>query len=144
MNTNLKNTIARSTAFVAAALLAAVTAASAGSPRHLMPADYGQTHPAYAFKIVGTPSADAPLAVQLVNAATGQLVTNAHVSMQHTVWLGIKAAPQIQHVLVALESDGRGDYVCANGHMLAGEKIVLRAHVPGESSATWLTVASNY
>ena len=143
MNTNLKNTIARSAAFVAAALLATVTAANAGSPRHLMPADYGQTHPAYTFKIVGTPSATAPLTVQLVNAATGQLVTDAHVSMRHTVWLGLKAAPQFQHVLVALEPDGQGDYTCAGGHMLAGEKIVLRAHVPGQSSATWLTVASN-
>ncbi len=143
MNTNLKNTAARCATFVAAALLAVVTAASAGSPRHMMPSDYGQTHPAYAFKIVGTPSAAAPLTVQLVNTVTGKLVTDAHVSMLHTVWLGVKAATQIQHVLVAMEPDGRGDYVCASGHMLAGEKIVLRAHVPGESSVTWLTVASN-
>jgi len=143
MNTNLKNTVARSATFVAAALIAAATAANAGSPTHLMPADYGQAHPAYAFKIVGTPSAAAPLTIQLVNSATGLPVTNAHVSMQHTVWLGVKAAPQFQRVFVAMETDGRGDYVCASGHMLAGEKIVLRAHVPGESSATWFTVASN-
>jgi len=143
MNTNMKNTVARSAAFVVAALLATVMAANAGSPTHLMPADYGQAHAAYAFKIVGTPSAAAPLTIQLVNSATGQPVTNAHVSMQHTVWLGVKAAPQFQRVFVAMETDGRGDYVCASGHMLAGEKIVLRAHVPGESSATWFTVASN-
>ena len=143
MNTNLKNTVARGAAFVAAALLAAVTAASAGAPRHLMPSDYGQAHPAYAFKFVGTPSAATPLTIQLVNSATGQPITNAHVSMQHTVWLGVKAAPQFQRVFVAMETDGRGDYACASGHMLAGEKIVLRAHVPGESTATWLTVASN-
>jgi len=143
MNTNLKNTVARSAAFVAAALLAAVTAASAGAPRHLMPSDYGQTHPAYTFKIVGTPSAAVPLTVQLVNSATGQPVINAYVSMQHSVWLGVKSAPQIQRVFVALEPDGRGDYVCASGHMLSGEKIVLRAHVSGESTSTWVTVASN-
>ena len=77
--------------------------------------------------------------VRLVNVATGLPVANAHVTMQHTVWLGIKAAPQIQRVLLALEPDGRGDYVCSRGALSAGEKLVLRAHVPGESTATWKT-----
>jgi len=130
-------------AFVAAALLATVTAAGAGGQRHVMPADYGQTHPTYEFKIVTAPSAQAPLTVQLLNVATGQPVTDAHVTMRHTVWLGIKAAPQVQHVLVALEPDGQGDYVCPSEHMRAGEELTLRAHVPGESSATWFTIADN-
>jgi len=139
MNTNRKIAAACSAAFVAAALLAIVTAAGAGGQRHVMPADYGQTHPVYEFKIVSLPSAATPLTVQLANIATGQPVANAHVTMQHMVWQGIKAVPQIQRVLVALEPDGRGDYICSRGPLPAGEKIVLRAHVPGESTATWKT-----
>ena len=142
MNTNLKNN-ALGALVAAAALLASVGSAIAGGQIHRMPADYGKTTPTYEFKVVGVPAADAPFTVQLVNDATGQLVENAHVTMQHSVWLGMKAAPQVQRVQVALEPDGRGNYVCASGHMLDGEKIVLRAHVPGESSATWLTVATN-
>jgi hypothetical protein len=139
MNTNRKIAAARSAAFVAAALLTTVTAADAGGQRHVMPADYGQTHPAYEFKIVSLPSAATPPTVQFMNTATGQLVANAHVTMQHMVWQGIKTVPQFQRVLVALEPDGRGDYVCSRGPLPAGEKIVLRAQVPGESTATWKT-----
>ena len=143
MNTNLKNPVARSATFAAAALLATTMSASAGGQPPAMPADYGKTTPTYEIKVLGVPAADAPITVQLVNDATGQLVTNAHVTMQHAVWLGMKAAPQVQRVQVALEPDGRGNYVCAGAHLLNGEKIVLRAHVPGESSATWLTLAAN-
>jgi hypothetical protein len=139
MNTNRKIATARRAAIVAAALLATAMAATAGGQRHVMPADYGQTHPTYEFRIVSLPSAATPLTVQLVNTAPGQPVANAHVTMQHMVWQGIKAVPQFQRVLVALEPDGRGDYVCARGPLPAGEKIVLRAHVPGESTATWKT-----
>jgi hypothetical protein len=142
MNTNLKNTVFGAV-IVAAALLASVGSANAGGQTHRMPADYGKTYPTYELKVVGVPAADAPFTVQLVNDATGELVANAHVTMQHSIWLGMKAAPQVQRVQVALEPNGRGNYVCASGHLLGGEKIVLRAHVPGESSATWLTVASN-
>lgn len=130
-------------AFVAATVLATAVSASAGGQRHVMPADYGQTHPAYAFKVVGAPSAATPLTVQLVNAATGQPATDANVTMQHRRWLGVKGVPQFQYVQLALTPDGRGDYVCQNGPLFASEKIVLRAQVPGESSVTWLTVAAN-
>ncbi len=143
MNTNRKTAAARRAAFVAAAVFATVTAAGAGGQKHVMPADYGQTHPAYEFKIVSLPSAATPLTVQFVNIATGQPVANAHVTMQHMVWQGNKAAPQTQRVLVALRPDGQGDYVCAAEHMRAGEQLELRAHVPGESSATWDTIRVN-
>lgn len=139
MNTNRKIAAARRAAIVAAALLATAMAANAGGQKHVMPADYGQTHPKYEFKIVSLPSGATPLTVQFVNTATGQPIENAHVTMEHTVWLGNKAAPQTQRVLVALRPDGQGDYVCAAEHMRAGEKFVLRGHVPGESSATWKT-----
>ena len=136
---NTKRTMLR-TAFAATASLAMFAAANAGAPRHIMPADYGRTHLAYEFKVVGTPSPDAPFVVQLLNTATGQPVVDAHVTMQHTVWLGLKAMPQVQRALVAMESDGKGNYVCADKH---GGQIVLRAQVPGESSGTWFTVAAN-
>ena len=136
---NTKHTMLR-TAFAATALLAMFAAANAGAPRHIMPADYGRTHLAYEFKVVGTPSANTPFVVQLSNTATGQLITNAHVTMQHTVWLGLKATPQVQRALIAMESDGNGNYVCADKH---GGQIVLRAQLPGESTGTWFTVAAN-
>jgi hypothetical protein len=142
MNTHRNSAGVRRATYVAAALLATVATANAGGRTHVMPADYGQTHPTYEFKVVSLPSAESPLTVQLVNVATGQPVANAHVTMRHTVWLGSKGSPQTQRVLVALQPDGRGDYICSRGGLLAGEKIVLRAHVPGESSATWVTVAA--
>ncbi len=140
MNTNHKSHSVLPTIAVAAALLASVGSASAGGQRHVLPADYGKTYPIYEFKIVTESSGTTPLTVQLVNAETGQLVRNAHVSMRHTVWLGIKAVPQFQRTFLALQPDGRGDYVCSRGPLRAGERIVMRAHVPGESSATWETV----
>ena len=127
-------------AFAATALLAMLAAANAGAPRHVMSADYGRAHQIYAFKVIGTQSSDVPLVVQLLSTATGQPIANANVTMLHKVWLGPKAVPQIQRVLVAMEPDGKGNYVCADKH---GGQIVLRANVPGESSATWLTVASS-
>lgn len=143
MKTYRKQKTALRATIAAAALFGTVVAASAGGQSHVLPADYGKTYPTYQFKIVSMPPAGTTLTVQLVNTETGQLVTNAHVTMQHTVSLGIKAVPQVQRILLPLEPDGRGDYVCSHGPLPSGDPIVLRAHVPGESSATWLTVAPN-
>ncbi len=141
MNTNSKKTTMFGAVIMSAALLAGT--AVAGGQIHKLPADYGKTYPTYEFKIVNAPSARTPLTVQLVNRNTGQLVTDAHVTMQHTVWLGIKAAPQVQQVQLPLTPDGRGDYVCSRGTLRPGESVVLRGHVPGEPSATWTTIALN-
>ncbi|MDE1940162.1 MAG: hypothetical protein KGI68_14160 [Alphaproteobacteria bacterium] len=139
MNTNSKKTAIFSGVIVATALLAG-PAAAAGSI-HRLPAGYGETYPTYEIRIVNVPSGQStPLTVQVVNKETGQLVTDAEVSMQHRHWLGIKGVPQYQRVQLELTPDGHGDYVCNNGPLLAGDKIVLRGHVPGEPSSTWLTV----
>lgn len=141
MKTNLTKIAALGSAIVAATLIAG--SAYGGGQMHRMPADYGRTYPAYEFKVVSVPSAGTPLTVQLMNKDAGQLVADAHVTMQHSVWLGIKATPQVQRVQLALTPDGRGDYTCTRGGLIAGEKIVLRAHVPGEPSGTWTTIALN-
>lgn len=138
MNTRSKKTIALSAAIVAAALFAGP--ATAGGQTHRLPADYGKTYPTYEITVVNMPFEGSPLTVQLVNKDTGQLVTNAYVTMQHRHWLGVKGVPQYQRVQLSLTPDGRGDYVCQNGPLFAGDKIVLSAHVPGEPSSIWLTV----
>lgn len=139
MNTNSKKTAVLVGAIVATALFAG--SAVAGGPMHKLPADYGKTYPTYEIHIVNVPSGQStPLTVQVVNKETGQLVTDAEVTMQHRHWLGIKGVPQYQQVQLELTPDGHGDYVCNNGPLLAGDKIVLRAHVPGDPSSTWLTV----
>ncbi len=142
MKTNSKKNSVIVGAVVAAALLAGP--AIAGGQMHRMPADYGKSFPAYEIRLVNVPSDGAALlTVQVVNKETGQLVTNANVTMRHRRWLGIKGVPQFQYVQLALTSDGRGDYVCENGPLLAPDKIVLSAQVPGESQTTWLSVAAN-
>lgn len=139
MNTNSMKSAIFVGALVAAALFAGPSLA--GGQIHRMPADYGKTYPTYEIRIVNVPSgSNTPLTVQVMNKEGGELVANADVTMQHRRWLGIKAVPQFQQVQLVLRPDGRGDYVCQNGPLLAGDKIVLRAHVPGEPSSTWLTV----
>ncbi len=139
MNTNSKRTAAFVGAFVATALFAG--SAVAGGQAHRLPADYGKTSPTYEIRIVNMPSGEtAPLTVQVVNKETGQLVTDAEVTMQHRHWLGFKGVPRYRRVQLELKPDGHGDYVCNNGPLLAGDKIVLRAQVPGEPSSTWLRV----
>ena len=140
------NTRSTKYAIFGAAIIAAslfTTPATAGGPAHRLPADTGRTYPTYELRVVTMPAAGHMLTVQLVNKDTGQLVTNADVSMQHLVWLGYKAVPQSQMVLVALEPDGKGDYVCAREHVRRGERVVFRAHVTGEPSGTWTTLALN-
>ena len=143
MNTNTNRTIRISSVFAVAALLTSLVAANAGGPAHKLPTDFGQPTPSYEIKVVGMPSAGHPLTVQVVNRDTGQLVTNAQVSMQHLVWAGNKSVPQNQLLLVPLESDGRGDYVCMREHLRPGEHVTFRAHVSGDASGTWTTVALN-
>ncbi len=143
MNTGTKIAVRISTAFAFAALLASTVAVNAGGPPHRLPADYGRPVPVYEIKVVGMPSSGRPLTVEVVNKQTGELVTNAHVSMQHWAWIGMKAVPQTQLVLVALDPDGRGDYVCTREHLHPGERVTFRAHVPGEPSGTWTELALN-
>ena len=141
MNTNTKSTTRISAALATVALLATFAPANAGGPPHKLPINYDQPTATYEIKVVGMPSSGHPLTVRVINEETGQPVTNADVSMQHWVWAGVKAVPQMQHVLVALDSDGHGNYVCTREHLRPGEQVTFRAHVPGDASGTWATVS---
>lgn len=140
MRTNRKKTMAIGAALVAAALFATAEPAIAGGQRHVLPADYGQVQPAYEFRIVSAPSANTPLVVQLVNTKTGQPVSDAHISLLRPTYLGIKAVPMFQNILMPLKPDGVGDYVYSGERLVQGERLTLRGHVPGEPSATWETI----
>ncbi|MDE2183990.1 MAG: hypothetical protein KGJ78_13305 [Alphaproteobacteria bacterium] len=139
MNTKSKRSLVLGVAISVVSLLSGP--AAAGGQTHRLPAGYGKTYPIYEIRIVNVRSGQGgPLTVQVVNKDTGELITNAEVTMRHRRWLGIKAVPQYQGVQLALRPDGRGDYVCPNGPLNRGDKIVLSAHVPGEPSSTWLIV----
>ncbi len=140
MKTKQKKTVAIGAAFVAAALFATAEPVTAGNSRHVLPSDYGQARPAYEFRIITAPSANASLVVQLVNTRTGQPVSDAHISILRPAYLGIKAVPMFQSILMPLKPDGRGDYVYSGERLAQGERLTLRGQVPGESSATWETV----
>ncbi len=140
MKTNRKKTGVIGAALVAAALFATAEPVIAGSQRHVLPADYGQVQPAYEFRIVIAPSANTPLVVQLVNTKTGQPVADTHISLLRPAYLGIRAAPMFQNILMPLKTDGHGHYVYLGERLEQGERLTLRGHVPGESSATWENV----
>ncbi len=80
------------------------------------------------------------LLVQLVNAKTGEAVSDAHISVLRPKYLGIEAAPMIQNVLVPLNPDGYGTYTYAGERLQEGERLTLRGYVPGDASATWETI----
>lgn len=143
MNTNTNGTTRIAVALATMALLTSFTAANAGSPQHKLAVSYDQQTATYEIKVVGMASAGHLLTVQVSNKETGQLVTNADVSMQHWVWAGIKAVPQMQRVLVALDSDGHGNYICMREHLRPSEQVTFRAHIPGDVSGTWTTIALN-
>jgi hypothetical protein len=143
MNTKSKKTNRISITLAAMAMIASIATANAGAPMHKLATSSDQPATTYEIKVVGMPSEGHPLTVQVINKQTGQLMSGADVSMQHLVWAGAKAVPQMQLRLIALDSDGRGDFVCLREHLRPGERVVIRAHVPGELSGTWTTVALN-
>lgn len=140
MKKKLKRTAAIGAAMAAAALFVSAEPADAGGQRHVMPASYGQAHPAYEFRIISAPSVSMPLMVQLVDTKTDEPVSEAHISILRPIYLGLKAAPMFQHVLVPLKPDGRGNFVYSGERLEKGERLTLRGHVPGEPSVTWETI----
>jgi hypothetical protein len=141
MKTNTTKLTLISATIALTAMAASFAAANAGGPPHKLPADSERSAAVYDIKVVGIPSVGHPLIVQVVKKATGEAVTNADVSMQHWVWAGMKAVPQSRFVLVPLDTDGYGDYVCGREHLRPGDRVVIHAHVPGDASGTWATVA---
>ena len=112
-----------------------VSASAATGQPHARPAA-ATADKAYDIRLV-TPITDGRLTVQVINKQTGQPVTNAHVSMRHWVPGHAKNAPGPQHVMVPLESDGHGGYVCTREHIGKGERVEIRAHIPGDLEGTW-------
>src|SRR5882672_8011606 len=70
---------------------------------------------AYKFETVGQPvvtNAGRTLTVRMVNASTGQPVTNAEVFVIHPVWaLSPRAVPAVQWARTPLKPDGQGNYL---------------------------------
>ena len=135
MKTNFVKAFVFGLAFATAAVVGMGSAAIAAGRTHTLSA----TTPAdgaYDIKLV-TPIAAGRLTVQVVNKKTGELVTNAHVAMRHWVPGHKKNAPGPEQDMIPLESDGHGGYVCMREHVGHGERIVVRAHVPGDLEGTW-------
>jgi hypothetical protein len=136
MKKNFVRTFALSAAIATAAVVGVTGLASAatGQP-HTRPAA-AAAESAYDIRLVA-PITDGRLTVQVINKKTGQLVTNAHVSMRHWVPGHAKNAPGPQQAMVPLEPDGHGGYVCMREHIGKGDRVEVRAHVPGDLEGTW-------
>ena len=93
---------------------------------------------AYRFEVVGEPvptGTGTMLTVRLLNAATGQRVTDAEVFSIRTVWaISPKAIPAAQSQRTPLKPDGHGDYLYESSSIHAGEKLNLSASVPGSAN----------
>lgn len=136
MKTNLVKAFAFAVAFAAVAVVGSTGSAIAatGQP-HARPAA-AATDSAYDIRIV-MPITDGRLTVQVFNKQTGQLVPNAHVTMRHWVPGHAKNAPGPQQTMVPLDADGHGGYICTREHIGKGERVEVRAHVPGDFDGTW-------
>lgn len=84
----------------------------------------------YKFETVSPPSG-AMLTVRLVDAATGQPITNAHVYVVHRQWLPIKSPVPFIDRRIELTSDGNGAFTYQSGDVHAGATIPLIAEVGG-------------
>lgn len=99
---------------------------------------------AYRFEVVGQPvvtGAGSALTVRMVNASTGQPVTNADVYALRLVnALSPKAVPSTQWQRTALNPDGQGNYVYEGPG--TSETLRLTARVPGAGAPIVGTVVS--
>ena len=86
----------------------------------------------YKFETVSSPSG-AMLTVRLVDAATGQPVTNAHVYVVHRQWLPIKSPVPFIDRRIELKRDGNGVFTYQGNDVQAGATIPLVADV-GDSA----------
>jgi hypothetical protein len=144
MENNMKmrflNAFAFGAAFVAVAVLGSTGIAAAGSKPHTMPAEATRALSAYEIRVVTMPTDGKNLVVQVVNKSNGQAVENAHVSMRHWVPGHAKLTPGPQQAMIPLQADGHGGYICTREHIGHGERVEVRAHVPGDFEGTWATL----
>lgn len=134
------NKVLASAAMMTALSFASVTAANAAEDRHGYRTGESPSVSVYEFRFASQPALNEPLVVQLINSETGRPVSNAHVSVLRPAYVGIKSVPMIQNILVPLKPDGQGGYVYSGAPLERGERLMLRGHVPGESSTTWRTL----
>ena len=92
----------------------------------------------YKFETV-SPLSGATLSVRLVDAATGQPVTNAHVYVVHRQWLPMKSSLHFIDRRIELAPDGNGAFTYQSNDVQAGATIPLVAHV-GDFSEVWGSV----
>lgn len=113
------------TAFLAATLLAATTAADAAS---------------YAFKVIRAADGDVQT-IKLVNTSTGQPVSGVDIEIVHTFYQPHqKGALNIQRTFVPLEDHLRGNCAHPPSDTGAGRELTVMAKVPGEFWPIWGTV----
>src|ERR1700730_17176279 len=96
------------------------------------------TSASYKFEVVGQPvfnDSDSALAVQLVNVANGQPVSNAEIAALPTrLAPNYKGQLAFRTIRVPLKSDGHGDFLYEAGDLHPHEILGLVARVPGEGS----------
>jgi hypothetical protein len=124
MNTNVKLHAGLIGLAFAAALSLAVNPASAAVN--------------YKFETVSS-SSGATFSVRLVDAATGQSVTNAHVYVVHRQWLPMKSSLRFIDRRIELAPDGNGAFTYQSNDVQAGATIPLVAQV-GDSADVWGSV----
>ncbi len=80
------------------------------------------------FETVG-PSSGATLSVRLVDTATGQSVTGAHVYVIQRQWLPVKSPVPFIYRRIELTPDGSGAFALRSNDVRAGATIALVADV---------------
>ena len=87
----------------------------------------------YRFEVVGQPSGKTPT-VRLVDEATGQPVSGAHVFAIHRQWLPAKGEPRFLDRRIALTPKGNGAFTYENNDVQAGATIRMVAQIDDEAS----------
>ena len=94
----------------------------------------------YSFKAAAAQPLGNALTVEVVDPATGQAVTDAHVFAIHVEHRGVKTTPSVVYHYTPLTSDGHGGYVYEGRDVQAGTTLKVVAQVVGHDSFTWGSV----
>ena len=93
----------------------------------------------YSFNVVGQPSGNT-LTVRVVDPATGQAVTDAHLFRVQVEYRGAKSMPPVVYHYIPLPSDGHGGYVYEGRDVQAGATLKVVARAENSDSFTWGSV----
>jgi hypothetical protein len=126
MNIKLKTALTRKAIFLAVALLATATMASAAN---------------YEFKVIRGPAHGDVQTIELVDASTGHQVVGAEIEVVHTVYLEHhKGGLNIQRIFVPLQDHLSGKCTHPQSEPPASREVTVVAKVPGEFWSVWGTV----